>query len=121
MQIECLCDHSEGALSAQHRRWGMRPVDWHLVLLAFGLLIVAELGDKTQLMVISLVSQYRAPLPVFLGASLALTVLTLIAALAGRFISSVVPVHYIQIGSGLLFVGIGAAILWQALSCILGK
>ena len=64
-------------------------MDWRLVLLSFGLLIVAELGDKTQLVVFSLVSQYRAPFPVFLGASLALTVLTLIAAIAGQFVSSV--------------------------------
>ncbi|NLH14192.1 MAG: TMEM165/GDT1 family protein [Firmicutes bacterium] len=99
----------------------MGLVDWHLVLLAFGLLIVAELGDKTQLVVFSLVSQYRAPLPIFIGASLALTVLTLVAVIAGQFISSVVPVRYIQIGAGLMFIGIGAGILWRVLCETLGR
>jgi len=96
-------------------------VDWRLALLSFGLLIVAELGDKTQLVVFSLVSQYRAPFPIFVGASLALTVLTLIAAIAGQFVSSVVRFQYIQIGTGLMFIGIGIAMLWQAFCSVLGR
>ena len=96
-------------------------MDWRLVLLSFGLLIVAELGDKTPACGLQSGESYRAPFPVFVGASLALTVLTLIAAIAGQFVSSVVRFQYIQIGSGLMFIGIGAAILWQAFCSVSGR
>jgi len=97
----------------------MGPVEWRLALSAFCIILLAELGDKTQMVVFSLASRYCAPLPIFVGASLALTVLTLASVVAGRAVLSVVPVYYIQIGSGLMFIGIGIGILWRVFSDIL--
>ncbi len=82
-------------------------MDWRLVLSAFGFLFLAELGDKTQLTVFALAAQHRAPWPVFLGAVLALSVVSLIGAFLGGLIGCYLPAKYVQVGAGFLFVGVG--------------
>lgn len=89
-------------------------MNWKLFTLAFGMLFLAELGDKTQLAVFTLVTQHKAPLPIFLGASAALVAVTLIGAFFGQAVARYVPTVYLQFGAGLLFVGIGAVVLWKA-------
>ncbi len=48
-------------------------MDWNLLLSSFGLVFLAELGDKTQLAVVAQTCKYRQPWAVFMGSSLALT------------------------------------------------
>ena len=50
---------------------------------AFGLIFLAELGDKTQLAAITMASETGKPWHVFLGAALAFTVLTFVAVFLG--------------------------------------
>lgn len=94
-------------------------MNWKLFITAFGLLFLAELGDKTQLAVFTLVTQHKTFWPIFLGASAALVVVTLIAALFGDFIQEYIPTEYLQLGAGILFVGIGIFVLKEALTQIL--
>jgi putative Ca2+/H+ antiporter (TMEM165/GDT1 family) len=90
-------------------------VDWKLLLSTFGIMFLAELGDKTQLTVFTLVTQSKRPLPVFIGSVLALTLVTLIGALFGQAITKFVPGNILRIAAGVLFLGIGIVVLWQAL------
>ncbi len=90
-------------------------MDWKLFFMALGMLFVAELGDKTQLTVFTLVAQYKKPLPIFLGASAGLVLVTLIGALFGNLITKYVPAHILQFIAGILFVGMGIFILHSAL------
>ncbi|GAQ25578.1 MULTISPECIES: TMEM165/GDT1 family protein [Tepidanaerobacter] len=89
-------------------------MDFKLFLMAFGMLFLAEMGDKTQLAVFTLVTQYKKPLPIFLGASLALVLVTLIGALFGEAVSRYVPSAYLKLAAGILFVGIGLFVLIEA-------
>ena len=66
-------------------------MDWGALFSAFGLIFVAELGDKTQLAVITQTCKFRRPLSIFLGASLGLVLVTLIGALAGQLLARVIP------------------------------
>lgn len=66
-------------------------MDWKVLLSTFTVLFLAELGDKTQLAVISLTCQHQKPLAVFLGAMLALAVVTLVGVVAGQAVARVVP------------------------------
>ena len=50
-------------------------MDWKLLATVFGTTFLAELGDKTQLALITFTCSNRHPLSVFLGGSLALVVL----------------------------------------------
>ena len=41
-------------------------MNWKLLLSTFGLLFMAELGDKTQLAVFFMTCEHRKPLPIFI-------------------------------------------------------
>lgn len=90
-------------------------MDVKLFLLSFGMLFLAELGDKTQLAVFTLVTQYQKPIPIFLGASLALILVTLIGTLFGNIVTKYIPAEYLKLVAGILFVGIGIFILIEAI------
>ncbi len=96
-------------------------LNWQVFFLAFSTLFIAEMGDKTQLAVFSLVADSKAPISVFLGASLALAAVTLIGVLFGGLVIKIIPVNYLKIGSGVLFMGIGFYTLWEAFSGMLIK
>lgn len=84
---------------------------WKTFFLTFWLVFVAELGDKTQLSTMLLASKSKNILPVFLGASLALTLACLIGTLIGKKISEYIPTKYINLGAGIGFIIIGLIIV----------
>lgn len=57
---------------------------------------IAEMGDKTQLMLVALTSKYKLK-DILLGTALAILVLNGIAVLAGGFISSYIPLWVIRL------------------------
>jgi putative Ca2+/H+ antiporter (TMEM165/GDT1 family) len=65
-------------------------VDHAVLISTFSLLFVAEMGDKTQLMAMTLAHRYSA-LPVLIGTFLAFLVLNLAAVLVGEGLSMYVP------------------------------
>ena len=80
-------------------------------LTTFGLVFLAELGDKTQLATMLLVSQGQPAKMVFLGAASALVLSSLIGVLAGGWLGRVVPPNVIQTGAGVAFMAIGLALI----------
>ncbi|PMQ01760.1 MAG: hypothetical protein CBR30_03570 [Dictyoglomus sp. NZ13-RE01] len=76
-------------------------------LLAFLTIFLAELGDKTQLAVISLSVKTKSPLAIFLGASLALSLLSFLGAYLGDFLVRYILRDLIEKIAGLLFIIIG--------------
>ncbi len=79
----------------------------------FTTVFVAELGDKTQVATLLLSAQSGTPIIVFIGASLALIVSSLIGVLLGRFIYSNIPNNLFDITAGSLMVLIGFWILFE--------
>ncbi|HBU69757.1 MAG TPA: hypothetical protein DEE98_05175 [Elusimicrobia bacterium] len=86
-------------------------MDLKTLLSAFGLIFLAELGDKTQLAAISLVSSTKKPLEVFLGAAAALAAVTAIGVLFGEGLVKLVPENIIHSGAAVLFIAIGVLML----------
>jgi putative Ca2+/H+ antiporter (TMEM165/GDT1 family) len=82
-------------------------VAWLEFASAFLLVLVAELGDKTQLAVAVMAVRGRA-LQVFAGAAAAFLVLTLLAVTLGAAVASAVPAKWTNLAAGLLFLGMGA-------------
>src|SRR3989337_2425733 len=81
-------------------------MDFLPVVSTFLLLFVAELGDKTQLSVISLSSNYKCA-PVFAGSMLAFLTVNGISIAVGGPLLALVPMRYVQIVSGIVFVIFG--------------
>jgi putative Ca2+/H+ antiporter (TMEM165/GDT1 family) len=88
-----------------------QAVDWRILASTFGLIFLAELGDKTQLAAIAMSAESKAPLAVFLGAVLALALVTLIGVAIGGTLTRVIPARYIRMAAGGLFVIIGILML----------
>ena len=76
------------------------------MLTAFGLIAIAELGDKSQLVCLALSSRYR-PGQVVLGAVLAFSVLNALAVLAGGTLAATLPETPIRVAAALLFAAMG--------------
>ena len=74
------------------------------ILAAFAVVFLAELGDKTQLVALTLAGRYpTATVLAALGA--AILVLQTLSVTAGALISRVLPDRAIAVGAGLLFLG----------------
>jgi len=84
------------------------------ILTAFLMILLAELGDKTQLVTTSLAAQHNAPLAVFTGSTLALWSVSLLGIFLGRQLIRVIPLATIHKAAAVLFLIFGAAVLWQA-------
>ena len=86
-------------------------VDWRILASTFGLIFLAELGDKTQLAAIALSAESKSPIAVFVGAVVALALVTLIGVAIGGSLSRVIPARYIRMAAGALFIVVGAFML----------
>lgn len=80
-------------------------------LTTFGLVFLAELGDKTQLATMLLVSQGQSAKTVFLGAASALVLSSLLGVFAGSWLVKLFPPNVLQTGAGIAFIAIGALLL----------
>ena len=80
------------------------------VLASFLVLFAAEWGDLSQLLTISLVARYEAPVSVFIGALGALLVVSGLAVLAGRTLMRYVALHVLH------YVGAGVCLVLAALT-----
>jgi putative Ca2+/H+ antiporter (TMEM165/GDT1 family) len=72
------------------------------VLVAAAVVFVAELGDKTQLLAMSLATRFR-PLPVLAGIGVAYGATNLLSVAVGGTLGAVLPTEAIRVGGGLLF------------------
>lgn len=90
-------------------------MDFKLLFTVFGTMLLAELGDKTQLATMLFASREGASLlTVFCAASLALITTSAIGVLAGAAISSYVETRYLSYVAGAGFILIGIWTLWRA-------
>ncbi len=88
-------------------------MDLKVMLTTFGMIFLAELGDKTQLATFAFAAESKSRLSVFLGSAGALVLTSLLAVVFGSAVGRLVPANYIKVGAGALFVLLG---LWMMLS-----
>jgi len=82
-------------------------MDWKIMSTAFLTILMAEMGDKTQLAVLGFASQTKSTLSVIIGAMGAFLILTVLAAYLGGFITKYIQPKYLNIASGVLFIVLG--------------
>ena len=78
------------------------------LFLSFGVIFVAELGDKSQLMALAFATRFKT-LPVLVAITLATGVVHLISVAIGGAVGTALPTDFINIVGALAFVGFG---LW---------
>ncbi len=79
--------------------------DRHVALASFGVIIVAELGDLTQILTANLAAHYHQPWSVFLGSAVALVTVMGIGVIGGRALLRVLPLAVIRKSAGVLLAG----------------
>jgi putative Ca2+/H+ antiporter (TMEM165/GDT1 family) len=84
-----------------------RLVGLHALLLSFGVIFAAELGDKSQLMALAFAARYKA-LPVLIGITAATAVVHAVSVGIGAVVGASIPTHAISIVAGLAFLGFAA-------------
>lgn len=76
-------------------------------LASFGLVFVAELGDKSQLMVLALAARYRR-LPVLVGLAAGAGLLNGLSVAIGAVVATAVPTTAVTVAGGLAFLAFAA-------------
>ena len=89
-------------------------MDLKYLLTVFSAVFIAELGDKTQLATMLFACEKQScKLTIFLGASLALILASLIGVLAGSLLSNHINEKYLNYIAGIGFIAIGIYTLLQ--------
>jgi Ca2+/H+ antiporter, TMEM165/GDT1 family len=77
------------------------------MLASLGLVFLAELGDKTQLVALGMGARYRLA-PVLIGVATAYAASTLLSVVAGGLLGATLPTRALGIGGGVLFFAFAA-------------
>ena len=86
-------------------------MDLRVLITTFGIIFLAEMGDKTQLAAMTMAADTKKPWAVFLGASLALAAVSALGVLVGSVIGSYVPLEWVKRGAAVAFIVIGVLML----------
>jgi putative Ca2+/H+ antiporter (TMEM165/GDT1 family) len=86
-------------------------MDWRVFITTFGVIFLAEMGDKTQLAAMTMAAETKKPLAVFIGATLALACVSAIGVIIGSVVSHYFPIIWIKRVAAVAFIVIGALIL----------
>ena len=86
-------------------------MDWRVLLTTFGVIFLAEMGDKTQIAAMTMAAQEKRPWAVFIGAALALVAVSAIGVIVGTVLSQYLPLDWIKRVAGGAFIIIGVLIL----------
>ena len=79
---------------------------------------LAELGDKTMLMTVTIASEQRSFVSVWLGSTLGMVLADGLAILVGRMLGARLPEKVIRYGAAAIFLTTGAASLLRAASAL---
>ncbi|MFM7642452.1 MAG: TMEM165/GDT1 family protein [Cyanobium sp.] len=87
-----------------------------LALLAstFATVFLAELGDKTQLAIVSISGTSSRPGAVFAGSALALVLASLLGSAAGGTLTSVIPTDWLQLAAAAGFLLLGLRLILRS-------
>ncbi|MDQ1637607.1 MAG: hypothetical protein QOF62_946 [Pyrinomonadaceae bacterium] len=86
-------------------------MDWRVFLTTFGVIFLAEMGDKTQLAAMTMAAQTKRPLAVFIAAALALTAVSAIGVVVGSVVGDYIPLIWVKRVAAVAFIVIGVLML----------
>jgi putative Ca2+/H+ antiporter (TMEM165/GDT1 family) len=86
-------------------------VDWRVMLTTFGVIFLAEMGDKTQLVAMTMAAETKKPWAVFVGAAVALACVSALGVAVGGALGHYLPVGWIKRVAAVAFIVIGVLIL----------
>src|SRR5947209_15593174 len=88
-----------------------RDMEWRVTVTTFGIIFLAEMGDKTQIAAMTMAAEKERPWAVFLGASLALAAVSALGVIVGSALGHYLPLEWIKRAAGIAFIVIGILVL----------
>jgi putative Ca2+/H+ antiporter (TMEM165/GDT1 family) len=95
-------------------RDGLRNGFWPVAATSFAVVFLAEFGDLTQFLTVSLAARYHDPLAVGVGATLALWVAAGAAVLVGWRLLKIIPVKWLTRVAAVIMLALAATSAWAA-------
>ena len=86
-------------------------MDFRVLLTTFGIIFLAEMGDKTQLAAMTMSAQTKKPWAVFIGASLALAAVSALGIVVGGLLGDYLPLIWVKRVAAIAFIVIGGLML----------
>jgi putative Ca2+/H+ antiporter (TMEM165/GDT1 family) len=86
-------------------------MDWKVFATTFGVVFLAEMGDKTQLAAMTMAADTKRPVAVFLGAALALACVSAIGVAVGGALGHYLPKEWIERVAAVAFIVVGVLML----------
>jgi Ca2+/H+ antiporter, TMEM165/GDT1 family len=86
-------------------------MDLRVLFTTFGIIFLAEMGDKTQLAAMTMAAQTKRPWAVFIGASLALAAVSALGVIVGGVIGDYIPLLWVKRVAAIAFIAIGVLML----------
>jgi putative Ca2+/H+ antiporter (TMEM165/GDT1 family) len=86
-------------------------MDLRILLTTFGVIFLAEMGDKTQLAAMTMAAETKKPWAVFIGASVALACVSALGVLVGAMLGNYVPLEWVKRIAAIAFIVIGVLML----------
>ena len=87
-------------------------------LASFYVILISEMGDKTQLTTALLVAEFNSALGVLLGVLVAMALLSVLAIVIGARLRKILPMRTLKMVSGLIFIILGVVSLLQVMGMI---
>ena len=87
-------------------------------LASFYVILISEMGDKTQLTTALLVAEFNSALGILLGVLAAMALLSALAIVIGARLRRILPMRTLKIVSGLIFIILGVVSLLQVMGMI---
>lgn len=95
---------SEIFIASLNKAFVGQPAEWLTAAgSSFSLVATAEIGDKSQVVCMSLAARYHRTTPVLMGAIAAFAILNLIAVVFGTAVATWIPEKYLMSGVAVLF------------------
>ena len=94
---------------------GMRDGFWPVFGTSFAVVFLAEFGDLTQFLTVSLAARFHDPIAVGVGATLALWTAAGLAVLVGWRLLKLIPMHWLTRGAAVILLILAATSLYAAL------
>lgn len=86
-------------------------MDWKAAVMTFLVVLLSEIGDKTQLATMAVAAQSRSPGMVFIGAAAALVLSAWLGVLVGEAVTRLVSPTLIRQFAGVLFLLLGCVLV----------
>ena len=94
---------------------GTRDGFWPVFGTSFAVVFLAEFGDLTQFLTVSLAARFHDPIAVGVGATLALWTAAGLAALVGWRLLKLIPMHWLTRGAAVIMLILAGTSLYAAL------